>query len=111
MMFPNRLTHAGAVDVAGGVATLGGTLGGVASVVRNGAGDYTVTLKAPGVPGYAAHGLVPLALINSNFFAGIGCTMPAATTLRVFTWDAAGVALDASFSFALFTTERNGAAP
>ena len=111
MMFPNRLTHAAVVDVAGGAATLLGTLGGVASVTYNGVGDYTVTLKAPGVPGYAEHTPIPVVTINGNLPGSVACMLPAATTFNVFMFDDAGVAADRPFSFAIFTSERTGAAP
>lgn len=111
--WPPRLTHGGFVAVAGAVATLVGSLGGVVSVTRNDVGEYTLTLRAPGVPGYAAHdtSAIPMVTAVNAAFASCTCSLVSATSLLVFTWDAAGVAADSSFSFQISTTERAGGAP
>lgn len=111
--WPPRLTHGGYVGVVGGAATLVGSLGGVASVTYNGVGDYTLTLKAPGVPGYAEHGstAIPHVIPVNNGFAVVTCSLASATALTVFAFDDAGLPADTSFSFSIFSTERAGGAP
>jgi hypothetical protein len=111
--WPPRVTHGGYVAVGGGVASLVGSLGGVVSVTRNDVGDYTIALRAPGVPGYAAHNTsaIPQVTPVNNAFANVVCTLASATELTVFAFDAAGVAADSSFAFSIVTTERAGGAP
>ena len=108
--WPVRLTHAATIDVNAGVPSVLSSLGGVLGVTDNGVGDYSINLKGPGIPGFAAHAPVPVAVGNGNNFIGISVRFVSATEVRVTTWDAAGVAADASFSLAIFTTERTGVA-
>jgi hypothetical protein len=106
-----RVQYAAHVAVGGGVATLVSSAGGVVSITRNGAGDLTLTLKAPGVNFAAGHGPIVLVSAIAVAFANVVATLTSATTIAIRTFDAAGAALDnVSFAVLVLDSERLGGA-
>lgn len=105
-LWPPRPLAGGYVAVAAGVATLVRSLGRITGVVRNSAGNYTIAIGGDGV------GPAPLPAVTpvNNVFAAVVCTFGSPNSMTVLAFDAAGVAADTSFSFQIFSGERNGAA-
>lgn len=83
-------------DAAGGF--LAGTRNyGVSGIVRNGAGDYTVTHVDMGA---ALNGKRKAIAFGGGGFKGVASAAPiSATRTDVFGWDLAGIAQDCAFIF------------
>lgn len=84
--------------VTGGTGALGVNAANVASVVRNGAGDYTINLGTEIDP---TERVVTIQPVNA---AARTPTVQAETdaSLQVLTWDAGGLAGDSDFHFAVW---------
>lgn len=73
----------------------------VDGVARNGAGDYTITISTPNAYLDALQSLALVSPASGATFAAATVERPTDATLRVRTFDAAGVAVEANFYFAL----------
>lgn len=111
-LWPNVIFASCQVSVAGGIPTLQGSNGPVVDVEDLGVGHYMVNLRAPGVPYWLARSMTCVGAALAGTYAQIVADIVSETEIEVFTYNAAGVALDSSFSLlVLANTVNGGSAP
>jgi hypothetical protein len=105
--WPALLVAGGRVVVTAGAITTRETFGPVSAITRTGAGVYEVVLRAPGIPGFTAHGAV--CIVTAATAARIVQAIPlSATSIAIGAADAAGTPADCNFAFLIMGTERSG---
>lgn len=109
-LWPNQVVASGYVAVPAGAPILVGSNGPVVEVTDQGVGHYRIVLRPPGIPGMVspvltAKGATIIAMGVNNVFTTATATAVDNETIDVFTFDATGAALDASFCFLVLQHE------